>query len=736
MDTVFWRTEQKNNMVPNTLPTTLETLEDLVQAIAKHPEPKKLSQLPSSNSSPRLPDKVGYNTGGYLTGNSGYNPGSGRSGYSSSSTITANSGYNPGVKPRAGVSGYSTTTASTMTANSGYTSGYNASQTGYNPGSRISSMPDKSSYIPRVPQPQGTPKAPTKSSTQLGPPSRHFTRGSYANSSAHGSVTETIDVDKYCSSQPSSSDDEEEMQNKMKTGERWRNKKYQDLSNVDLANRNKKSAIDIPISNNTRLDNEQTSVYFDGLGTERAVPVKVIPTYGSESSLDSYSIPVYTTQDGNNNNAGRRNVELSDVVESKVKELVGREGVVIDMKDNKMTGKIITKTTILQEVKNSRGETQFVENEETDERYFGSELETISNTSFSQADKKPIFSVGQPIRSNTFEKKQKEDFKRFEIPIQVEQQRPEIPIYADHGRYESRNSRYPESKPARPPSSVSSSSHSSDETIEVVETIISHEEPDPERDLANLHSTIVLLGTEPNLSHIYNFVKNHKAQDVICCVRDSSLKMRYDDLLSRLKDGDHLIFIWAVENKTGDFSQQMVHMFADFIEIFSPASINSMIVVLWHPGSTTDIKASVENMTYMFEQSIEYNTSIGFPVLHFKPIPRFYSTLLDKLLITPPVKFIERIPDCNSPLEPRVEIVPQSGGDSDRTVKDGRSSSSSSSTTTVEEANEVVVETVAESPVQEEQLAQVLVLLSPPGHGKSSVGNLIMGDGHFQVFNR
>ena len=31
MDTVFWRTEQKNNSVPNTLPTTLQTLEELIK---------------------------------------------------------------------------------------------------------------------------------------------------------------------------------------------------------------------------------------------------------------------------------------------------------------------------------------------------------------------------------------------------------------------------------------------------------------------------------------------------------------------------------------------------------------------------------------------------------------------------------------------------------------------------------------------------------------------------------
>ena len=27
----------------------------------------------------------------------------------------------------------------------------------------------------------------------------------------------------------------------------------------------------------------------------------------------------------------------------------------------------------------------------------------------------------------------------------------------------------------------------------------------------------------------------------------------------------------------------------------------------------------------------------------------------------------------------------------------------------------------------------VLLLVSPPGHGKSSVGNLLLGPGHFQV---
>ena len=552
-------------------------------------------------------------------------------------------------------------------------------------------------------------------------------------------------------------DDDEEMETRMKTGERWRNQKYQDLSNVDLTNRNEKSTINIPVNKNISLDKNVgtpgSSVYFDRLGTQRAVPVQVIPTYGSESSLDSYSIPVHantTYNDGNNNNNADRKVELSDVVESKVKELMGREGVVIDMKDNKMTGKIVTKTTIIQEVKNSKGEVEVMENEETNENYFGSELETISNTSFSQADRKPLFHVGQPVRSNTFERKEKEESnKPHNIPIHVEEKRRDIPIKIDQKRtdiYSDQrvgDTRTTYSKISRPPSSVSSSSHSSDETIEVVETIVSHGEEDdmPVRDLSTLYSTIVLLGTEPNLSHIYNFVRNHRAQDVICCVKDSNFKLRYDDLLARLKDGDHLIFIWAVENKTGDFSQEMVLMFADFIEIFSPAAINSMIVVLWHPGSTTDIKASVENMTHLFEQSIEYNTSIGFPVLHFKPIPRFYSTLLDKLLTTPPVKYIEQLQtDRYSPLEPQIKIVPRTGNDSDIAVQNdtrtrtSSSSSSSSSAATVEDVNDAAGETIdQEVVVTEQQSDKVLVLLSPPGHGKSSVGNLIMGDGHFQV---
>ena len=368
-----------------------------------------------------------------------------------------------------------------------------------------------------------------------------------------------------------------------------------------------------------------------------------------------------------------------------MKEMMDKEGVILDFSDTKIRGKIVTKTTIIKEISDKDGYSQFTEDEVIDEKHFGSDLDSLSSKSFSQYEEKvrtdPIFTMGSPVLSSTFnrQKQETENLQRREIKIVTEQQEPtSYSHFSETLQYDD-----------------DSSSSDSGETIEVVQIPEQHSQASV--NLTHLDSTVVVLGTEPNVSHIYSFLKQKNVRKAICSsVSGLDEVISYTNLATELAPGENVVFVWAVETKTGELSEDLVFMFRDFIEVFSPNSITSMIVVLWHPGSTEDIRSSVEDLTKKFEQSMEYHSTIGFAVMHFKPIPRFYEALADKLVALKPMRF-----DAGYfQVETEVSIAPE------------------------EERNETPLETV-DSPV--------LLLVSPPGHGKSSVGNLLLGAGHFQV---
>ena len=610
--------------------------------------------------------------------------------------------------------------------------------------------------------------------------------------------TEEVNVD---SSTDSSDDDD--METKIRLGERWRNKRYQDLSEKEYKKDMETSTISFPVHKKVNIEivSKQTpqtanNIYSD-YEIQRAVPARIRSRSSSSSSHRSTPIPV---KSDTLSTKEKQRVELSDYVEAKVKEMMDKEGVTLDFTDNKIRGKIVTKTTIIKEVTDSHGSSQFVEDEVVDEKNFGSDLDSMSSMSLSQYEerKDPLFSVGNHVPSSTFTRQQTPQSRNIKIqqietpsnkyyeekPIRnhyngtpsdssnyfqrergterdsseyyrmerngtnhyqskknlstadyyqtkkdpVESQyydeesvKSEIhqpvhtPYTLDNHQVERGSVSYHENKnyssyqyqetggpePTAGSYSMqfdneSSASSNSGETIQVI-----HQE---ERtsvqplDLTYINATIVLLGTEPNVNHLHQFLEERSMRRIVCASIDGTAGMEpYINLATKLTPGEEVIFIWAVETKTGEFSDDLVYMFADFIKMFSPDAIQSMIVVLWHPGSSQDTRNSVEDLTKKFSQTLEYTTTIGFAVMHYKPIPRFYEALAQKLVSVNPMRFTEAYIDQEIP-EDAIESVS-------------------------EEVEEVVDQ--VDSPV--------LLLVSPPGHGKSSVGNLLLGPGYFQV---
>ena len=83
------------------------------------------------------------------------------------------------------------------------------------------------------------------------------------------------------------------------------------------------------------------------------IPVRIVKP---ELSTSSYTPP------GN-----KKRVELSDFIEAKVRQMMDKEGVILDFSDAKLRGKIVTTTKIIKEITAHDGTRKIVEDEEIDE---------------------------------------------------------------------------------------------------------------------------------------------------------------------------------------------------------------------------------------------------------------------------------------------------------------------------------------------------------------------------------
>ena len=145
--------------------------------------------------------------------------------------------------------------------------------------------------------------------------------------------------------------------------------------------------------------NEYCTASTDKIVTVRAVPAKVLespPATSSKRSFIEYNV--------------------NEFVESKVREMMRDEGVVLDFTEAKLNGKIITKTKIIKEVIGKDGKIEYVEEEDVDESNFGPDLDNIINTSTTSetsskvqrdimSSSQPIYNLGSPIVSTTFDRK-------------------------------------------------------------------------------------------------------------------------------------------------------------------------------------------------------------------------------------------------------------------------------------------------------------------------------------------
>lgn len=104
--------------------------------------------------------------------------------------------------------------------------------------------------------------------------------------------------------------------------------------------------------------------------------------------------------------------QLSDYVEAKVREMMEKEGVVLDFSDTKLKGRIVTKTKIIKEVTGRDGTVEIVEDEELDESMFGPDLSTVTRSEGGRTRRSatatrnvPIYQLGPPVISSTFERR-------------------------------------------------------------------------------------------------------------------------------------------------------------------------------------------------------------------------------------------------------------------------------------------------------------------------------------------
>ena len=181
---------------------------------------------------------------------------------------------------------------------------------------------------------------------------------------------------------------------------KWKGKK---MSNLATSN----GHLDKPVNNDTinhgvdsraiPIERESFHPETDDVHVVRAVPAKVVESPTSNKPFTKYNI--------------------NEFVESKVKEMMRDEGVVLDFTEAKLNGKIITKTKIIKEIIGKDGQIEYVEEEEVDESPFGPALDNINTSMSSETSSriqrdimdssKPIDNLGSPVVSTTFDRRNK-----------------------------------------------------------------------------------------------------------------------------------------------------------------------------------------------------------------------------------------------------------------------------------------------------------------------------------------
>ena len=234
-------------------------------------------------------------------------------------------------------------------------------------------------------------------------------------------------------------------------------------------------------------------------------------------------------------------------------------------------------------------------------------------------------------------------------------------------------------------------------------------------------SSVVVCGTRETITTMEGRLRDLGARRVVGCeVTAGGGHRQYESLLNSLNVGEQVIFIWAIETKTGDVDDDLISIFKTFLKIFAPESIKSMIVVLWYPGAMEDLRESIEDLTEAVRRNYQYNSPLGFPVLQYKPDTQFGESLTEAALKVQPFEITNiemKTKREETEQETKTNLV--------RNKFAGEEIEIISSDHEQEEKQDEEEDVTVSDPV--------VLIVGPPGHGKSSIGNLILGGDHFQI---
>ena len=259
--------------------------------------------------------------------------------------------------------------------------------------------------------------------------------------------------------------------------------------------------------------------------------------------------------------------------------------------------------------------------------------------------------------------------------------------------------------------------------------------------LSHCDSRVVVCGSEETISTMEARLRELGTRNIVGCeVTARGGYSQYGSLLNQLTVGDQVIFLWAVETKTGDLDDDLIAIFKSFLQVFAGEAIKSMIVVVWYPGAMEDLRESIEDLTEAVRRNYQYNSPLGFPVLQYKADSQFSTSLAQAVLKVQPfsISNITKTGDTQrEPEEPR-EPEPESNLVSAMKRFGGQEIEVISVHPQSDQEEEQEHQEHQEEEQQEEQeqalvTDPVVLIVGPPGHGKSSIGNLILGGEHFQI---
>ena len=266
--------------------------------------------------------------------------------------------------------------------------------------------------------------------------------------------------------------------------------------------------------------------------------------------------------------------------------------------------------------------------------------------------------------------------------------------------------------------------------------------------LSHCESRVVVCGSKENISTMEARLRELGSRNLVGCeVTARGGYRQYESLLNQLSVGDQVIFLWAVETKTGDLDDDLIAIFKSFLQVFAGESIKSMIVVVWYPGAMEDLRESIEDLTEAVRRNYQYNSPLGFPVLQYKPDRQFSTSLAQAVLKVQPfsISNITKTGDTQrQPEDPRepepesnlVSAMKRFGGQEIEVISVHPQSDQEEEHQEHQEQEEHQEHQEQEEQEEQEQVLvtdPVVLIVGPPGHGKSSVGNLILGGEHFQI---